>query len=204
LLTSKSVIWNRLKTNEKGVFMKKVILLCSLVLGLIGIMAFNAAAIPINGDISFAGGTTLDNTNLTLATQFLSFFDVKVTSVSGDYAGLAGTAVTFTPFVFSPPAPAVTPLWTFDILTTTYSFDATSVAVQFASPTALVVEGVGTGHITGLDDTPGTWTITANSGITTFSFSASTVVEPVPEPATLLLIGSGLLGLVGLRRKFKK
>jgi hypothetical protein len=187
--------------------MKKIILACSLVLGVIGIMAFNAAAIPITGDISFAGGTTLDNTNLDLATRFLTFSNVVVEAASGTYGSGAvpiGTPVTFTPFVFNPPAPGVTPLWTFGVASTTYSFDATSVILKFADSTGLVVGGLGVGHIGGFEDTPGSWTITANSGTATFSFSASTVVEPVPEPSILLLFGFGLLGLVGLRRKIQR
>lgn len=36
------------------------------------------------------------------------------------------------------------------------------------------------------------------------SDSSSTPVVSVPEPATLFLLGSGVLGLLGLRRRFRK
>jgi len=43
----------------------------------------------------------------------------------------------------------------------------------------------------------------ANIQINT-AFFDNTATAPVPEPATLMLLGSGLLGLAGLRKKLKK
>lgn len=55
--------------------------------------------------------------------------------------------------------------------------------------------------------TPGTYDFEIAGtvdGVRTAFEGDSITVRPVPEPATLLLVGSGLIGLAGFRRKFKK
>ncbi len=51
----------------------------------------------------------------------------------------------------------------------------------------------------------GTWTQETDSAIF-MNYGARVVASPVPEPATMLLLGSGLIGLAGYGRKkfFKK
>jgi len=100
-----------------------------LILAISG-FALSAEAIPtaISGNLSFSGTTTIDSTSFVTATKFLSFQDVVVgapSSLSGDYAGTSGAAVTMTPFTWSPPTAStpLDPLWTFVSGGVTYSFD---------------------------------------------------------------------------------
>ena len=121
-----------------------------LVLGISGLLCDKTFAAPIVGEISFSGSYTIDNSNLTLATKFLSFSNVTVSlGPTGDYAGLAGASVTHSPFTFDPlPVGGVVPLWSIPSSPGT-SFDLTTVSIDFESPNILLLTGQGIAHKAG-------------------------------------------------------
>ncbi len=162
---------------------------------LAGLLAgLNTRADTISGTISFSGGAQLDNSDLGLATQFVSIYGTEVVagSQTGNYTGiLGGTPAVFTPFNFAtPPAGGVIPLWTLTIGGVTYSFDATSVQIVTQNSDFLNIAGTGIAHITGMDDTVGTWSITDTGGGGTeyFTFGAATQVPVPDESSTLALL----------------
>jgi hypothetical protein len=184
--------------------MKKIFISLGLVVMavmLVGLVPFNAEATPINGDIAFAGAVTFDNNNLLLATMITSFPFAVVTSSDGDYSSItAGTGVTVTPFTFNPVTPSITPLW-FLTATPGWDFNATSMNVKDQHTNHVDIFGTGIADIPGFDPTPGTYILSFDASGTAFSFAAANGVHGVPEPLTLTLLGAGLVGLFGLKRK---
>jgi hypothetical protein len=170
---------------------------------------------PISGTLSFAGSATTDTGNFLTATRFVRFDDVSVgvpSSLFGDYVGTAGANVTVTPFIWNPPGAStpINPLWTFMSGGNTYSFDLSMLHTDFASPTGLLLSGLGTARITGPGvekiATSGYWNLSAQTfGVSTFTFSSTTQVPTnvVDGGSTAMLLGLALCAFGLVQRKLK-
>jgi hypothetical protein len=171
-----------------------------------------AQAVPITGNITFAGGVTLDTSSSGTATEVLSWTGPGgtglpvVISDDGSFSGIAtGTQVTFTaPWFFN--SGALDSLWTVG----GFTFDLTSshIVYQGGNPTGVLVDGIGAVSGNGLDAEAMTWSFSTSdpgaSGSDSLIFSfqaASGTTGAVPDGGTTaMMLGLGVLGL-GLLKK---
>jgi hypothetical protein len=127
----------------------------------------------------------------------------------GTYATVPNfTPARFTGFQFTdPPTGSVTPLWTFNVGTTNYSFDASSVSSYYDASLAIWdIGGDGMAMVTGYQATPGTWRLTLSQAGSSFVFSSvSTAQAVVPDGgSTALVLGGSFIALAAFGRKAKR
>ena len=100
----------------------------------------------------------------------------------------------------------MSPIWTFTVGATTYSFDATSVTSYYdAALGQWDIGGNGVAMVTGYSATDGTWNVNLSQSGASIVFDSSEASKAsVPDNgSTLLLLGSGFMGLAGFARKLQ-
>jgi hypothetical protein len=178
-----------------------------------GLFCKQAGANQINGSVLFNGTATVSG-DRGPGTTTISFANPSWTVVSGlgNYSTF-GTPATFTSFSFAGTGTGAAlsgpgiPQGTFTFGTLTYSFDLLALVNEITTNDTMAISGTGIAHITGLDDTPISWTLVGYANNFTFDLSGSTTPPgpaTVPEGGSAVsLLGIALVGLEALRRRLR-
>lgn len=203
--------------------LKRVALLAALAVSSTAI----AHADSINGFFGAFGSDSFTDTGSPNTITFVPGTSSVQASIGGTFATYltTGNPITFAsgpiPFVVGNNTPPPIMLFSTSEGGETFDFTVSSFNAGFLTPgsagcllgnTCLSVTGTGVFTGTGLvtyDATPALFQFSsqyvANGNpvgtMTTFSANASAIAPSVPEPATLALFGTGLIGIVGIARR---
>lgn len=182
--------------------MRKVLSSLAVLAALIAVPSALHAS-QITGQFSITGASVTDNgSTLTFIPDSIAVGAPN--TITGDFTSLltAGEAGTITQTIAYDPYTAgsgVITLTNTDGTIVTYTLDTLTAKVD-GGFTLFTGTGILSTNAAGFDNTEGTL-LFSTQGNGTVTFSATTNASPVPEPSTLALLGTGLVGLAGVIKR---